>query len=63
MHGDDDHICSVEGSRMLAARAGDRCTYMEWPGYRHELHNEKIKEDVMARMAEWLVSQVVKKGP
>ena len=41
MHGDEDRICSVEGSRAVAQRYKDQpwFTYIEWPGYYHEIHN------------------------
>ncbi len=41
MHGDQDKICSVEGSRRVAERYRDApwFTYIEWPGYYHEIHN------------------------
>ncbi|MEG0156613.1 MAG: alpha/beta hydrolase [Anaerovoracaceae bacterium] len=39
MHGDADKICSVEGSRALAAAEGELCQYLQWEGYFHEIHN------------------------
>lgn len=41
MHGDADRVCDVDGSRVLAGRLSDRknFTYIEWPGYCHEIHN------------------------
>ena len=42
MHGDEDRICDVEGSRIIAARLkaeGEDITYIEWPGLYHEIHN------------------------
>lgn len=41
MHGDADKICDVAGSRVLAERYRDSAqfTYIEWPGYCHEIHN------------------------
>lgn len=41
MHGSEDRICSVEGSRIVAdQRKNDpNFTYIEWPGYYHEIHN------------------------
>lgn len=41
MHGDEDRICAVEGSRRLAERMADdpAFTYIEWKGYCHEIHN------------------------
>lgn len=42
LHGGADPICSVEGSRRFAEKAGPQCTYREWPGMRHELHHESI---------------------
>lgn len=41
MHGSDDKICSVTGSRMVAKQYEGKpwFTYVEWPGYYHEIHN------------------------
>lgn len=52
MHGSDDRICSVEGSRSLAAmlEGKDRFTYIEWPGYYHEIHNGGPDADGMKVM-------------
>lgn len=51
MHGGDDPICDVAGSRALAERAGGGCAYHEYPGMYHELHNEAVWPDVFAREA------------
>lgn len=42
VHGSDDPICSVEGSRRFAAAAGALCAFREWPGMFHELHHESV---------------------
>ena len=42
LHGGADPICSVEGSRKFAEKAGTACTFREWAGMRHELHHEAI---------------------
>lgn len=40
MHGSADKICDVEGSRAFAQRQDPAYfTYVEWPGYYHEIHN------------------------
>lgn len=41
MHGSEDRICSIEGSRRVAAQYAGRpdFTFIEWPGYYHEIHN------------------------
>lgn len=41
MHGDEDKICDVEGSRQLAARLEKEknFAYIEWEGYYHEIFN------------------------
>ncbi len=41
MHGTFDKICDIEGTRAFAARYKDKpwFTYVEWPGYYHEIHN------------------------
>lgn len=63
MHGTEDHICSIEGSRILAAGSGENCTYIEWPNCRHEVHNETVKAEFMEKMAAWLTTQIEKKRP
>ncbi|MBR3053741.1 MAG: lysophospholipase [Firmicutes bacterium] len=56
MHGTDDMLCSIDGSRMFAKlHAGEPgFTYIEWPGYYHEIHNggpeatgEKVIETII----------------
>lgn len=40
MHGTDDLICSIEGSRAFAKHQNpETFTLIEWPGYYHEIHN------------------------
>lgn len=40
MHGTDDKICDIEGSRCFAKLQNPECfTMVEWPGYYHEIHN------------------------
>ncbi len=40
MHGSDDKICHVDGSRHFAAHEDkEYFTYVEWEGYYHEIHN------------------------
>ncbi len=56
MHGDADEICSVSGSRAIAAYA-ENCTYIEWPGYYHEIHNggaEATGEEVIETIIEFV---------
>lgn len=61
MHGDSDKICDVNGSRKLAANEGDICTYVEWPGLYHEIHNggpESTGEEVINRIGQWITETV-----
>ena len=42
MHGTDDGICSIEGTRKVCnnlKRKGNRVQMIEWPGFLHEIHN------------------------
>ena len=40
MHGTDDKICDIEGSRRFAKLQNpEYFTMIEWPGYYHEIHN------------------------
>ena len=48
MHGAQDNICAVEGSRAYVAANPDApLVYREWPGLKHELHNEPQWRDVL----------------
>lgn len=55
MHGGSDTVTSFTASRLFAERAGNRyCTFREWPDCRHELHNERRREEVFAVIHAWL---------
>lgn len=58
MHGDDDTVTSTAASRQFAERAGSNCTYREWPGFRHELHNESGREEVFRTVREWIKNRL-----
>ncbi len=58
MHGDTDTVTSAAASRLFAERAGGLCTYREWPGFRHELHNENGREDVFRTVREWIKNRL-----
>lgn len=60
MHGSADTICSVEGSRTLAARCGDECTYREWDGLKHEMLNESTWRDVAGELISWINGHIPK---
>lgn len=57
LHGGDDPITSAAASREFAARAPD-CTFKEWPGLRHEIHNEPEQNEVLAEIIAWLNARV-----
>jgi len=57
MQGDADKICDPEGSRMIALLEGDLCTYVEWEGLYHEIHNGSPTADgmdVIMAMIDWI---------
>jgi len=57
MQGDADKICDPEGSRRIAQVEGDLCTYIEWEGLYHELHNGSPTADgmdVIRAMIDWI---------
>ncbi|THF73057.1 alpha/beta hydrolase [Cohnella fermenti] len=58
MHGDDDKVTSLEASRQFAEKAGRLCKLVEWPGYRHELHNESERGAVFAVIRQWLNEKI-----
>jgi alpha-beta hydrolase superfamily lysophospholipase len=58
MHGNDDRVTDIEGSREFCQLAGNSCYFVEWPGLRHELHNEMEWRQVAAAIASWLDDQI-----
>lgn len=57
MQGSADMICDPEGSRILAESEKELCTYIEWEGYYHEIHNGSPTADGMAvirAMIDWI---------
>ncbi len=57
MHGSDDLICSPEGSRIFASKAG-MAELKIWDGGYHEIHNEPFKADVFAYLMKWINSKL-----
>jgi acylglycerol lipase len=54
MHGGADRLTSAAASREFAAKIKDGCTYKEWDGLFHEIHNEPEQQQVFAYMIDWL---------
>jgi acylglycerol lipase len=57
MHGTDDRICDINGSRALYKRAPENGTFIPWEGFFHEIHNgnESTRgEEVILRMIQWI---------
>jgi acylglycerol lipase len=57
MHGSDDKICSVEGSRQFSGKT----TFAElkiWDNGYHELHNEPFRNDVFSYIITWINSRL-----
>ncbi|MBW5448288.1 alpha/beta fold hydrolase [Cohnella sp. CFH 77786] len=58
MQGDSDPVTSIAASRHFAERAGGACTFREWPGYRHELHNERGRDEVFRVIEAWMAERL-----
>jgi alpha-beta hydrolase superfamily lysophospholipase len=57
MHGTDDKICDIEGSRALYKRAPENCTFIPWEGLFHEIHNGNETsrgDEVIEKMVAWI---------
>jgi alpha-beta hydrolase superfamily lysophospholipase len=55
IHGTDDKIASIEGSRHLAKTLpGELLTYKEYAGGYHELFNDLVKHEVLADLSQWI---------
>lgn len=60
MHGGDDKVTSFQASRQFVRSAGPGKSihWQEWPGLKHELHNESRREEVFTVILEWLEKQI-----
>ncbi|GAA4482527.1 monoacylglycerol lipase [Rhodococcus olei] len=55
LHGEQDGLANVNGSRMIASTAGTKdLTYKEYPGLYHEVFNEPEQDQVLGDVVEWL---------
>lgn len=53
LHGNDDLICSPEGSREFAGKSS-MVELKIWDGGYHELHNELFREEVFKYIMDWI---------
>ncbi|HHW21280.1 MAG TPA: alpha/beta hydrolase [Clostridiaceae bacterium] len=58
LHGTDDHLCSVEGSRLFMKNAPKSCTYKEFEGCYHELHHDIDREKVSRTINDWINGRI-----
>lgn len=56
MHGTADVITDPAASAELARSLGDSCRHVPWPGAFHELLQETNRDQIVARLIEWLDS-------
>jgi len=54
LHGEDDPICPVEGSRSFEAELVTPSELRTYPGLRHEIFNEPERETIFEDIATWL---------
>ena len=60
LHGDEDRITSSKGSEKFAKSAVKNVELKIWKGLRHELHNEKEKEEVLKYIYNWIFKIIEK---
>ena len=58
LHGEEDVITSIEGSRKLRQSNTENIDFHSFTGMMHEIHNETHKEKVLEKMAEFVESQL-----
>lgn len=62
MHGGEDRITSLEASRRFAGQVARGCTFKQWEGCRHEIHNEPVKEELFSFVVDWLSDHIPAEG-
>ena len=59
LHGEDDSLAGVEGSRFLDAHVSSQDKMLKiYPGLFHEIFNEPEKDKVLTDMTDWLDEQL-----
>lgn len=60
MHGTGDNITSHKASQEFASKVPQNLITTEWwADMRHELHNEVVKEKVLAKISEWVNERLI----
>ena len=59
MHGGEDLVISVEGSRVFSKQAKGNITYKEWAGLYHEIHNEPQQKEVLQFAVDWVNKEIL----
>lgn len=54
MHGTEDTIAYVAGSKQFAKAINGKCQLILWEGALHELHNEPEKDKVIETIVNWI---------
>ena len=57
MHGSEDSICNVEGSKKFAEYERDVCHFIVWPGYNHSLLSCELSEggrEIINTIVDWI---------
>lgn len=55
-HGSSDPITSAEGSKHFVEKSGDSADLVTYPEMYHELHHEKVADDMLKKAIDWLNS-------
>jgi len=58
LHGDEDRLTSHLATEEFAVKAGPRATLKIWKGLRHELHQEKNKDEVLKYICNWIKEHI-----
>jgi alpha-beta hydrolase superfamily lysophospholipase len=57
-HGSDDRITCHQASLEFAERSQGRATAKIWPGGKHDLHHDIVREDYFASVLDWIGTSV-----
>jgi len=58
IHGTADKLTDYKGSEAFAKKAGDKVSLKLYPGGYHELHNDIVKDEVIAEVISWLNTHI-----
>lgn len=61
VHGTDDRLVNISGTREFVKQYNGDLKYIEFSGGYHELHNDTVKHELFDKMLDWISEKVMQR--